>query len=160
MSYSTFKHDAAAALPGELKTMEVLASLTNDYTFTHIDNQRVLGKKGDIKAVDNKSGKTYYIEVKNDSRIAETGNVLCEYQKYFADTNTYKPGCMSYDYEVFIVNSIKNHYLYVIDFSKLRTFYFTGRYVEIRYPDETTYGYLVKLDEIKRRGALMNVIQY
>lgn len=156
----SFKQDAAAALPGELKTMEVLASLTNDYSFQHIDDQTVLGKRGDIIATNKQSGKSYYIEVKNDSRIAETGNVLCEYTKYFKDTGKYRCGSMSYNYEIFIINSTKNRCLYVIDFEKLKTFYSKGKWVQIEYDNEITYAFLVKLDEVQRQGALMNVIYY
>ena len=90
---SEFLRDAAKAQIGELKVMEVLASITNFYTFEHLADYRTYGKKGDIRAINKKSGKAYYIEVKNDDVINKSGNVLCENMKYFYDSG-YKPGSM------------------------------------------------------------------
>lgn len=141
--------------------MEVLASLTDKYEFHHIDNQEVLGKKGDIAAIDKTSGKIYYIEVKNDSRVAATGNVLCETQKYYYDTNKTKAGSMFYNYEYYIVHSAESRALYVIDFKKLKTFYtIMGSPIRIEHDEDITYGLLVRLKDIERFGALIKTITY
>ena len=92
-----FYNDLNNARAGELLVKRVLENLTNDYDFTHLLDWKTYGHKGDILARNIRSGKTYYIEVKTDSRIAETNNVLCETQKYFYASG-YKPGSMSYDY--------------------------------------------------------------
>lgn len=161
LNMTNFNKDAAAALPGELKVMEVLASKTNDFSFSHIDDQEVNGKKGDILAIEKKSGKAIYIEVKNDSRISQTGNVLCEYQKYYYDSNKTKAGSMFYNYEIYLVHSQDSRTLYVIDFKKLRTFYtILGDWIQIEEGVEITYGFLVRLKDIIRYNALLYTIEY
>ena len=47
----------------------------------------------------------YFIEVKDDSRIADTGNVLCEERVFFREGNYYQKGFMYNDYEIFCVVS-------------------------------------------------------
>ena len=81
-----------------------LSALTSDYTFTDVSNIRDYFYKGDIMAVDAHGSRTF-IEVKQDSRIHETGNVLCEEKVLFFDTGM-RRGNMQSNYDVYCVVSI------------------------------------------------------
>lgn len=99
-----FLNDAAAAKPAEELVAAIMRSLVSTWNFEVIDGEDENQHKGDIRVTDPITGFSLFLEVKNDSRIAETGNVLCEYKKYFYDKG-YKDGNMTYDYEYYCVLS-------------------------------------------------------
>lgn len=47
----------------------------------------------------------YFIEVKDDSRIADTGRVLCEERVCYKDGDYFQKGFMYSDYDIFCVVS-------------------------------------------------------
>lgn len=81
-----------------------LSALTSDYNFVDVSNIRDYFYKGDIMAIDAQGNRTF-IEVKQDSRIHETGNVLCEDKVLFFDTGM-RRGNMQSNYDVYCVVSI------------------------------------------------------
>ena len=100
-----FLTDAAAAREAEELVAAVMASLTSTWNFEVLEGEDENQHKGDIRVTDPVTGFSLFLEVKDDSRIATTGNVLCEVTKFFENTQTYKPGNMSYDYEYYCVIS-------------------------------------------------------
>lgn len=99
-----FWKDLAAAKPAEKLVLDTFSSLTTDYTFTDVSNVKECRYKGDIKATA-ADGKELFIEVKNDSRIANTNNVLCEYQNYIKDGGYYIKGNMCSEYDIYCIVS-------------------------------------------------------
>lgn len=153
-----FINDATKARKGELLTLSILQDKTKNYSFTHLTDYKTYGHKGDILARDSR-GNGYFLEVKTDARIAETGNVLCEEQKYFFDSG-YKPGNMNYDYEIYCVLSQESRTLYIIDFSIMKKIYKTGRFTTIEHDEDITYGYLLPLEQIKQHHGLLYELYY
>ena len=82
---------------------DVLSSLCDSYKFSLVGCQKEYYHKGDIKATA-ADGTEIFIEVKDDSRIADTGRVLCE-EKVFFNSGYVQDGFMYSDYEVFCVVS-------------------------------------------------------
>jgi hypothetical protein len=74
-----------------------LRSCTNDYSFSWVGDDYESRHKGDVLAVA-ADGTKIYIEVKNDSRIAETHNVLLEEENYFKANMAYVKGNLFSDY--------------------------------------------------------------
>lgn len=153
-----FFSDMENAKTGEHIVREAFTQLKPDYVFKDVSNDIYYYHKGDIRAID-KNGKETLIEVKQDSRIAETGNVLCEDMVYFNDSG-YKSGNMHSDYEIYCVVSQTDTKIYVIDFSILKQIYKKGRYKIIPHTEQTTYCYLLPLTQIQECGGLLATIDY
>lgn len=115
---------------------------------------------GDIEAIHKISGKRVSIEVKNDSRIAETRNVLCEEEVYYKQHDYYGRGNMYSNTDVFCVVSIPERKIYVLDFKSLKANYRRGIYKEIEHPKQTTFCYLCNLDDLKCWGAMIAEIEF
>ena len=80
--WDKFLLDLNEAHIAENLVREVLASLTNEYVFESVADNREYYHKGDIKAT-SANGEEILIEVKDDSRIGDTGNILCEESVYY-----------------------------------------------------------------------------
>lgn len=158
--FNEFLQDAAAARDAEQLVAAIMASLTSTWNFEVIEGEDENQHKGDIKVTDPVTGFSLFLEVKDDSRIATTGNVLCEVTKFFEDTKTFKPGNMSYDYEYYCVVSQESRTIYVIDFSILKQVYRQGIATTIYHENDTTYCYLVPLELIVEKGGLIRTIEY
>jgi hypothetical protein len=65
-------------------------------------------------------GKEIMIEVKDDSKIAETQNVLCEEEVYYDNIQDFVKGNFHSDYEIYCVVSKAERKVYVMDFSILK----------------------------------------
>ena len=85
---SDFFSDLTSAKGAEQKVLETLSSLTNDYEFIDVSNKQEYWHKGDILAINKATGARTFIEVKDDSRIAETHNILCEERIFFYESKT------------------------------------------------------------------------
>ena len=103
MLYNFFQ-DLAAAKPAEQLVLNTLSSLATGWRFDDVSNIKEYRYKGDIRATSN-SGQEYFLEVKNDSRIAETGNILCEYKNFIKDGAYYIKGNMLSDYDFYCIVS-------------------------------------------------------
>lgn len=154
-----FYKDLAQAKSAEKLVRDVFSSLTFDYQFIDVSEQREYYKKGDIKAVD-KDGNEIMIEVKNDSRIAETHNVLCEEQVFYYDVCDVVKGNFYNDYEIYCVVSQEERKIYVMDFKVLKQHYKSGIYQEIRHSDQITYCYLCGLSAVRKWGAMIAEVDF
>lgn len=159
MSYDFWK-DLALAKKVEQKALEIFQSLDAEHSFIDVSNNKEYYHKGDIKAIA-EDGTEYMLEIKGDSRIHETGNVLCEEENYWYDTGTYTKGNMYSDYQFYCVLSEAAHKLVVIDFKVLQANYKKNhRCVQMRHSDNESYFYLFPLGELKELGGIIAVIDY
>lgn len=154
-----FKIDLNNARTAEQLVLDVFSELTEEYTFTNVGDQREYFKRGDIKAVD-KNGNEIMIEVKNDSRIHETGNVLCEEENYFFDSGSYVDGNFHSNYEIYCVVSQAERKIYVMDFKVLQANYKKGEFKAIHHPEQISYCYMLPLYIVKRYGGLIAEVSY
>lgn len=156
---STFFLDLDNARGAERLVMQQLQALLPQYTLESVGNQREYFHKGDIRAVDNESGEAIFIEVKDDGRIADTRNVLCE-EMVFYNTTGFAKGNMYSDYEIYAVVSKPERKIYVLDFDIMRNHYKSGTYKVIPHREQTTYCYLMPLAQLRALGALLAEIDY
>ena len=110
---SEFYKDLNNAKGAEKLVQEKLTNLTTDYKFIDVSNEREYFHKGDIKAINN-NGKETMIEVKDDSRIADTGNILCEESVLFYNNYQRVQGNFYSDYEVYAIVSKKERFMFQI----------------------------------------------
>ena len=146
MALSTqFYKDLEAAKPAEQLVLQLLSS--TGYDVEDVSDDREYFNKGDIKLT-LPDGRVFFIDVKDDSRIAETGNVLCEYEIYYKENDYYGKGDMKKDYDILAVVSQEEHKVYLIDFPLLKAKYKQGEHKVIRHYAQDTYCYLVQLAQI------------
>ena len=155
---SNFKRDLEAARDAEILVLQLLAGATDAYTFEWVGDNRDYFHKGDIKAVNKSTGLESFIEVKDDSRIADTDNVLCEdrvdYDDYSAIGNIHNK------YNIYTVVSKQERKIYVIDGEVLKANYKLGEFKYIQHRQQATAAYLLPLAIIKRKGGLLATISY
>lgn len=156
---SNFFSDLRQAQSAEILVRDVFANLSSDYTFTCVGDQREYWYKGDVKATA-PDGREIFIEVKNDSRIWETHNVLCEEEVYYCDGDYYGKGNMQSNYDIYVVVSQHDKKIYVIDFKVLKAIYKKGIYKTIAHAQQTTYCYLLALSQIKKHGGMIAELEY
>lgn len=120
---TNFYRDLEKAKKAEAIVKEVLSSLTSKYEFIDVSNVPKYYHKGDILAVDKESGKQIFIEVKDDSRIADTKNILCEDLVYYYETGEEVKGNFYNDYEVYCIVSQPERKIYFYDFGTLQRVY-------------------------------------
>lgn len=156
---TNFKPDLIKGHRAEKIVKEVFSSLTSSYTFTDVSNEPQYYHCGDIIATA-ADGREIMIEVKNDSVIHTTGNVLCEEEVYYKDYGYAKPGFMYNDYEIYCVVSEPTNKIYVMDFKVLKDNYRKGRYKFFDYPQQCSDTYLLSLGEIEKNNGLIEVIEY
>ena len=156
---TNFAIDLEKGHRAEQQVLNVFSSLSLDYDFIDVSALKELFYCGDIKAVNRTTGKEVYIEVKNDSRIAETGNVLCEEEVYYKRSDYYGKGNMSSNCDIYVVVSEADSRIYVIDFKVLKDIYKKlGTYKEIEHKEQTTYCYLLEIGRVKQFNGLIAVI--
>lgn len=68
---SNFYNDLAKGHIAEEIVKNVFENLTSEYSFELVNLERQYFHKGDIKAI-GKDGRVRFLEVKNDTRIADT----------------------------------------------------------------------------------------
>lgn len=154
-----FFKDLALAKPAEQQVLNTLSSLAPNYIFDDVSNIKEYRYKGDIRATA-ADGTVYFLEVKNDSRIADTGNVLCEYENYIKDGGYFIKGNMQSDYDFYCIVSEQQRKIYIIDFTILKANYTKGKHKVIPHYDQDTYCYLLPLLELKKLGGLVTVLDY
>ena len=154
-----FFKDLFLAKGAEQIVLSTFSELSTGYTFTDISNEKKYWHKGDILAT-TADGRKIFIEVKDDGRICDTHNVLCEEEVDYYSKGGLKKGNMYSDYEIYCVVSQAENRIYIIDFSILRTIYKKGYYKTIPHAHQTTYAYLLPLRAINEAGGLIAVIDY
>ena len=154
-----FSGDLRRAKVGERIVMQVLQSVYgNDYDFNDVSDNKEYWHKGDIEIV--RDGKTKYLDVKMDSRIAQTGNILCEDEVYFVESDSYQPGCIHSDYDYLAIISVEAKRIWIVDNHELQQHYKEGREFACRHEEQTTYGYLFPLYRAKTYGMIKAIIDY
>ena len=156
-----FRQDLMKAKEAEKIVREVFTSLTDRYSFEDVSEDRDCFYKGDIKATPktiNCSREEIYIEVKDDSRIGETKNILCEEEVYFKECDYYSKGNMKAGYDIYCIVSKSERKIYVLDFKKLRNIYKKGEFKSIEHPAQITYCYLLPLGLAQE--AIITIISY
>lgn len=156
---STFYQDLEKAKTAEDLVLKVFDGLTDEYRFEAVGSIREYFHKGDIKATDI-DGNEHFIEVKDDSCIGKTHNVLCEEDIFYQSIGEFVKGNMYSDYEIYCVVSQSTRKIYVIDFKVLKRIYHKGQFKEIPHREQTTYCYLVPLAMIRKEGGMIAEIDY
>ena len=156
---SNFKRDLNNAKEAERVVLATLSFLYPNYCFFDVSEDCAYYNIGDIKAVNKETGEVSYFEVKDDSRIADTQNVLCEDEVYYNDIG-YICGNMHSNYQYYVIVSKAEQKLYILDFEKLKANYRKGEYKAIPHTEQTTFCYLCPLGACKRWGALIKEISY
>ena len=101
---TNFYKDLEEAKIAEAIALEQLQAYYDYWILEDVSNVKECRYLGDIKATDF-SGSTYYIEVKDDSRIADTKNILCEEENYINETNSFIKGNMSCKGDIYAIVS-------------------------------------------------------
>lgn len=131
-----------------------------DYQIEDVSDIPEYYHKGDIKVIDRKTGKEYMLEVKDDSRIADTRNILCEEEVYYKDNDYYAKGNMYSDYEYYCVVSQQERKIYIIDFSILHSIYRKYDYITKEHAAQITYAYLVPIGALRKRNGIIAELDY
>ena len=148
----------AIAKTAEKTVLDVFSKIAPQYNFTDVSNDRRYFYRGDILTIA-KDGREIGIEVKQDSRIWETGNVLCEEKVLFFDSGMAQ-GNMDSNYDIYCVVSPQKRRIWVFDFAIMKKLYKNGRYIEIQHEEQVTFAYLVSIDYFDRNGALIAIVDY
>lgn len=159
MSREQFEIDLERGKKAEYLVYQVLSSLTTKYKFKMVNDIPEFYHKGDILA-SAADGTEIFIDVKDDTVISTSGNVLCEDEVYFKYSDYYAPGFMYSDYDILCVLSRAENKMYLIDFKKLKEIYKLGDFKRINHTDQYSDCYLINLALIKKYGALIKIINY
>lgn len=154
-----FFTDLNNAKGAEKIALEVLSSYYEGWELEDVSSYRDCFYLGDIKATTT-TGAIQYIEVKDDSRIADTKNILCEEENYIAESGCYIDGNMKNNTDLYAIVSQTERKIYLLDFKRLKEIYKRGTYKVIPHAQQTTYCYLLELCRAKQWGALIDVISY
>lgn len=163
---SNFRRDHEKAKIAEHLVWEVLCNTDSDFDFEEVGDNPEWYYHGDIRAINELDNIEVGVEVKNDSRIADTQNVLIEVKVWSYKENRYlKPNLESnYDYYAVVAQQINT--IYIMDWNVLKRIYKQGKpYTKDHYDDngrksQKTIGTLVNLGLIKRNGGLLYTIKY
>jgi hypothetical protein len=154
-----FYIDLEAAKPAEELVRQTLSKLTTEYQFIDVADLPQYYSYGDILAT-GKNGSEFFIDVKDDSRIADTKRILCEEEVYFKQDGYTKDGFMYSNYDYLCIVSKKESRIYIIDFKVLKEIYKKGEPRNFEHPTQETFGYLLDLYLVKKYKALKAVINY
>ena len=155
---SSFSADLAAAKEAEQIVKDFLAAAGCQVLDVSNDPQSY--HKGDL-LVTLPTGEQRYVEVKDDSRIADTRNILCEEEVYYKESGRLVLGNMHSDYDIYAVVSKKEKLIYFFDFNKLKEIYKKyGMYKTINHPEQYSNCYLLEMCRAKQFGALIAKINY
>ena len=145
---SNFNRDLEEGKEAEQIALEVLTNYSDYWTLEDVAAVKECRYLGDIKAT-TPTGAVKYIEVKNDKRIAETQNILCEEENYIKDSNRFIKGNMSCKGDYYAIVSQSERKIYILDYVKLREIYKKGEFKVIPHAQQITYCYLLELCRAK-----------
>lgn len=153
-----FNKDLIQGKEGEQVVINYLQ--TAGYQVEDVSDNRQDYHKGDL-LITLPTGEKRYIEVKNDTVIATTGNILCEEEVYYKNSDYFAPGFMYRDYDIYAVVSESERKIYFFDFSKLKEIYKRfGRYKRFNYTDQYSDCYLLEMCRASQFKALIAKINY
>lgn len=157
-----FTRDLGIGRRAELTALEVFRQITDEFTFEDVANQKEYYHIGDIKATEKATGDSFFLEIKNDSRIAQTHNVLCEDSVYYYKDRVRKRGNMYNEgTRYYCIVSESERKIYMIDFFILQNIYKKrGRFITIPHIDQESNCYLISLKTLEEAGALKGTISY
>ena len=147
---ATFSKDLIQGKRGEDIVKNVLFSLTTGYKIEDISDEPKYYYTGDLR-ITTPEGKAYYLEIKNDTRIHETKNVLLEEEVYFNETDEFRKGNMYCNSDIYVVVSETDRKIYFFDFNKLKKNYKKGVFECIKHAKQTTYAYLCNIATIEKK---------
>lgn len=154
-----FDRDLEIGKRAEQIVYNTFSSLAIGYKFYDVSNIQQYRYKGDILAIAD-DGRQIFIEVKNDSRIADTGNILCEEEVFMKDGGYYTKGNMHCDSDIYCVVSEQEHKIYILDFKKLKAHYKKGEFKQIEHPQQFSICYLLPIGVAKQHKAIIDVIEF
>lgn len=159
-----FYEDLAIAKKGERIVLEVLQNFNNDaYEFTDVSNEKEYWHRGDIECYDDDWLCSYYIDVKDDSCISYTGNLLAEHRVWYKGSG-WKEGFMqnaTYDYVAYLSQADKK--IYMLDFEAWKKQYRKVFKKHINIPhggNQTTDAFLMPLNDARKLGIVVAEIDY
>jgi hypothetical protein len=139
---------------------DLLEALTDEYEFEWVGAEEQYRYKGDIKATA-ADGSEIFIEVKDDTIIGTSGNVLIEEEVYFKEINEVRKGFIHNDYDIFCVISRDTHTLYFFKYDVIKEIYKNyGEYKFYNYPTQSSECRLLPLCRIKQFGGLIAKLEY
>lgn len=153
---TNFEKDRQAAKEAEAIVLNFLSAKMDGYTFTDVSESRGCLLRGDILA--ECGGAQIYIEVKDDSRIAETKNVLVEDAVYYHSSGNLQKYQSTAD--IYAVVSKAERKIYFFNHYKLKKIAKYAPSCTIAHEEQTTYCNLVHITDAKRIGALIGVATY
>lgn len=160
-----FKRDVKRAKIAEINVLELFNQLNifEDYEFKNVTDVKECWHKGDIEVTDF-YGNTLYVDVKDDSCIGKTQNVLCEERVYYYSNNKVARGFMYSDYDWLAVYSKDKKEVYLLDFNILKQIYKLGNYrshmIQPNSRDQHSEVYLLPLSYCKKYGAWKYTIHF
>lgn len=154
---SNFKRDLQAAKEAEQIVAKYLQEAS--YKVENIADLPQYYNKGDIKIILPTGDR--YIEVKDDSRIADTHNILCEDEVFYKENNRIVKGNMYSDYDIYAVVSRSQGMIYFFDFFKLKQIYKRyGTFKRIYHEEQYSDCFLLEMCRAKQFGALIATVIY
>ena len=155
---SNFKEDLAAAKEAEQITKAAIAAA--GYKVFDVADQPEYYHKGDLQ-IQLPTGELRYVEVKDDSRIADTQNILLEDAVYYKESGRLVPGNLHSDYDIYAVVSKNTNTIYFFDFAKLKEIGKKfGMFKIIQHPEQYSECYLLELCRAIQFKALIKKINY
>ena len=153
---SNFENDRLAAKEAEQIVLNFLSVGFPQYQFKDVSESRECFHRGDIVAyLDNMQ---LFIEVKDDSCIATTHNVLVEDAVYYHSSGNVQKYQSSAD--IYVVVSKEERKIYFFNHGKLKKLAKFAPARTIAHEEQTTYCNLVSLDSTRRTGALLGIAEY
>lgn len=155
---SNFKADLEAAKEAEQIVARYLQ--TASYQVQDVSDDPECFHKGDL-LLTLPTGEQRYIEVKDDSRIADTHNILLEEEVYYKENNYATKGNVYNDYDIYAVVSKSQRKIYFFDFFYIKKIYKQyGTPKVIKHAEQESFCYLLDLCRAKQFGALIAKVTY
>lgn len=154
-----FWNDLNNAKFAETLVLETFQAMSDKYYFEDVSKIPQFYYRGDIRALA-ADGREIFIEVKDDSRVASSKNILCEEEVYYKDIDAFGKGNMQNDTDIYVVVSQKERKMYVLDFKVLKENYQKGHYEMIEHYSSTTFCYLCNIADLKKWGAVIAILDY
>ena len=158
MKLRDFEKDLEKGQEAEKIVAASFAAKNPGWVVEEVGNVKEYYHRGDIKITNKETGEERFIEVKNDSRTANSHCFLCEESVSYAD-GYIVDGNMYSNYDIYAVYAAQEARIYYIDFSLLVKHYKAGEFKVIPHSQQTTYAYIVDLAQIKSWGALMGITE-
>ena len=155
---SSFTADLAAAKEAEQIVKKAIA--TAGYQVLDVADDPQCYHKGDLQ-IQLPTGELRYVEVKDDSRIGDTKNILLEDEVYYKESGRLVPGNIHGEYDIYAVVSKPEKRIYFFDFAKLKEVgkkY--GTYKMINHPEQYSNCYLLEMCRASQFKALIAKINY